>query len=64
VAEIGAVLGTIRRELGVAVLLVEQHLDFAWSIVSRYYVMQRGTVVRTGITAEESPDAIAPLLSV
>jgi urea transport system ATP-binding protein len=64
VAEIGAVLGTIRRELGVAVLLVEQHLDFAWSIVSRYYVMQRGTVVRTGITADESPDTIAPLLSV
>ncbi len=64
VQEIGAVLGTIRRELGVAVLLVEQHLDFAWSIVSRYYVMQRGTVVRTGTTANESPESIASLLSV
>jgi urea transport system ATP-binding protein len=64
VQEIEAVLGTIRRELGVAVLLVEQHLDFAWSIVGRYYVMQRGTVVRAGTTAGESPDEIAPLLSV
>jgi urea transport system ATP-binding protein len=64
VQEIGDVLGTIRRELGVAVLLVEQHLDFAWSIVSRYYVMQRGTVVRTGTTANESPESIASLLSV
>jgi urea transport system ATP-binding protein len=43
---------------------VEQHLDFAWSIVSRYYVMQRGTVVRTGTTANESPESIASLLSV
>jgi urea transport system ATP-binding protein len=64
VQEIEAVLGTIRRELGVAVLLVEQHLDFAWSIVGRYYVMQRGTVVRTGTTADESPESIAPLLGV
>ncbi len=64
VQEIGEVLGRIRRDLGVAVLLVEQHLDFAWSIASRYYVMQRGAVVRTGTTADESPEAIAPLLSV
>ncbi len=49
---------------GVAILIVEQHLDFAWSITERYYVMQRGTVVRSGTTAGESPEAIAPLLSV
>jgi len=64
VQEIERVLGAIRNELGVALLLVEQHLDFAWSIASRYYVMQRGTVVRTGTTAHEQPDDIAPLLSV
>jgi urea transport system ATP-binding protein len=64
VQEIGRILGTVRRELGVAILIVEQHLDFAWSITDRYYVMQRGTVVRTGTTSNESPEAIAPLLSV
>ena len=64
VQEIERVLGAIRAELGVALLLVEQHLDFAWSIASRYYVMQRGTVVRTGTTAAEQPDDVAPLLSV
>jgi urea transport system ATP-binding protein len=64
VQEIGEVLGRIRRDLGVAVLLVEQHLDFAWSIASRYYVMQRGTVVKSGTTASESPESIAPLLGV
>jgi urea transport system ATP-binding protein len=64
VAEIGRILGNVRRELGVAILIVEQHLDFAWSITDRYYVMQRGTVVKSGATATESPEAIAPLLSV
>jgi urea transport system ATP-binding protein len=64
VDEIGRILGKVRRELGVAILIVEQHLDFAWSIADRYYVMQRGTVVKTGTTAAESPEGIAPLLSV
>jgi urea transport system ATP-binding protein len=64
VQEIGRILGNVRRELGVAILIVEQHLDFAWSITDRYYVMQRGTVVKTGTTATESPEAITPLLSV
>ena len=64
VQEIGRILTTVRRELGVAILIVEQHLDFAWLITDRYYVMQRGTVVTSGTTANESPEAIAPLLSV
>jgi urea transport system ATP-binding protein len=64
VAEIEAVLLRVRRELGIALLVVEQHLDFAWSIAQRYYVMQRGTVVASGSTATDSPDAVAPLLSV
>jgi urea transport system ATP-binding protein len=64
VQEIGRILSTVRKELGVAILIVEQHLDFAWAITERYYVMQRGTVVKTGTTAGESPEAIAPLLSV
>ena len=64
VAEIEEALRRIRRERGIAVLLVEQHLDFAWLVADRYYVMQRGTVVRSGTTATDSPDEVAPLLSV
>jgi len=64
VQEIEAVLQTVRRELGIALLLVEQHLDFAWSIAERYYVMQRGTVVAAGATATDSTDDIVGLLSV
>jgi urea transport system ATP-binding protein len=64
VVEIERVLSAVRRELGVALLLVEQHLDFAWSIADRYYVMQRGSVVKAGTTATSSAHEIVPLLSV
>jgi urea transport system ATP-binding protein len=64
VHEIEAVLVTVRRELGIALLVVEQHLDFAWSIADRYYVMQRGTVVASGATAPGAQTEILSLLSV
>jgi urea transport system ATP-binding protein len=64
VHEIEAVLIAIRRDLGIALLIVEQHLDFAWSIADRYYVMQRGTIVASGATATDAPAEILALLSV
>lgn len=64
VAEIGDILDRLRSEFGVAILLVEQHLDFAWARTDRYYVMQRGRVVRDGTTADASPDDISYLLGV
>jgi urea transport system ATP-binding protein len=64
VQEIEAVLLRVRKELGVALIVVEQHLDFAWSIAQRYYVMQRGTVVASGSTAADDQASIHSLLSV
>ena len=64
VAEIGELLDRLRKEFGVAILLVEQHLDFAWARTDRYYVMQRGRVVRDGTTTDASPDDISYLLGV
>lgn len=64
VQEIGGALNRIRIELKIAILLVEQYLRFAWSIADRYYVMQRGRIVRSGDTREESHNAVAHLLSI
>ena len=64
VQEIGNALNRIRNELKIAILLVEQYLRFAWSIADRYYVMQRGRIVRSGSTGQESPDMVAHLLNV
>ncbi len=64
VQEIEAALTRVRRELGVAVLLVEQYLDFAWAFADRYYVMQKGRVVEEGQTATTPPSAVQGYMSV
>jgi urea transport system ATP-binding protein len=64
VQQIQDVLGRIRVELGVGIIIVEQNLDFAWSFADRYVVMQRGRIVRQGATAEETASAISHLIHV
>lgn len=64
VQEIEAALTRVRTELRVAVLLVEQYLDFAWSFADRYYVMQKGRVVETGNTADTPTHAVQRYLGV
>ena len=64
VQQIQEVLGRISRELGVAIIIVEQNLDFAWGFADRYVVMQRGRVVSQGSTAEDTPGAVSHLIHV
>jgi len=64
VQQIQEVLGRIRSELGVAIIIVEQNLDFAWGFADRYVVMQRGRVVKHGLTADDSADAVGHLIHV
>jgi urea transport system ATP-binding protein len=62
--EIEAALTRICREMGVAVLLVEQYLEFAWAFADRYYVMQKGRIVNRGNTHEQDAGRAAALLAV
>jgi urea transport system ATP-binding protein len=64
VQQIEDALLRVRTELGVAILIVEQNLDFAWSFADRYFVMQRGRMVKEGKTAEDSADAVAHLVHI
>lgn len=48
VMEIEAIIETIKRNRDIAVLLVEQSLEFATSIADYYYVIDRGTVAAEG----------------
>jgi urea transport system ATP-binding protein len=64
VLQIEEALGRIRRELGVAVLLVEQYLELAWSFATRYFVMQKGRIVDRGYTADSDTRAVSRLLGV
>lgn len=51
VDEIEQMLISLNREQGIAVLLAEQNLDFALSVTSRAYVMEKGRIAHT--TARE-----------
>lgn len=64
VEQIEQALQAIRRELAISLLLVEQYLEFAWSVADRYYVVQKGSVVDQGATHESSMHEVAELLTV
>lgn len=64
VQQIEGALERVRSELGVAVLLVEQYLEFAWRFADRYLVLQRGRVVAQGTTAADDREGVAKLLHV
>lgn len=64
VQEIETALTRIRTELRVAVLLVEQYLDFAWAFADRYYVMQKGRVIESGLTAQTPQSTVQRYMSV
>ena len=48
VQQLQEVLATVGREYGLALLLVEQNLDFAFSVTSRGYVLEKGQIATEG----------------
>jgi urea transport system ATP-binding protein len=48
VAEIGAIVRRLNREMGLTVLLVEQKLPFARKVADRFCLLDRGRAVATG----------------
>jgi urea transport system ATP-binding protein len=64
VQHIEETLVEVRNTLKISILLVEQYLDFAWSIADRFYVMRRGQIVADGNPRESDSKSIHHLLSV
>jgi urea transport system ATP-binding protein len=64
VQQIEETLIQVRHELKIGILLVEQYLDFAWSIGDKFYVMRRGKIVATGSPRDSDPSSVHHLLSV
>jgi urea transport system ATP-binding protein len=52
------------KERGIAVLLVEQYLEFAWRLAGSYAIMRKGAIVASGVTADLRQDAIRQHLTV
>jgi len=52
------------KERGIAVLLVEQYLEFAWRLADSYAIMRKGTIVSRGATADLRHEAVREHLTV
>ncbi len=64
VREIEEAIRRIKTELGLAVLLVEQYLDFAGRLADAYVIMAKGAVVAAGATRDLRPDMVKRHLAV
>jgi len=58
VQELKEVLPAISREFGLALLLVEQSLDFAFAVTTRGYVLEKGAVATEGLIEKLREHAI------
>jgi len=63
ILEIEAAVRRIVESTGISILLVEQHLHFVRQ-ADKYYAMQKGGIVASGVTSELSQDVIQRFLAV
>ena len=64
VQEIEHLIVRLRDERGIAVLLVEQFLDFAMSVANHCYVIEKGKIVASGTPSELDQAVVREHLSV
>ena len=63
VSEIEDLIQQLRAQRTMAILLVEQFLDFAMSVSDYCYVMEKGSIVAEGAAGELQQDAIREYLA-
>jgi urea transport system ATP-binding protein len=64
ILEIEDAIAALHRSTGMAILLVEQYVEFALRLAERYVVMDGGRIVHAGETADADMAVFAELLSV
>ena len=64
ILEIEGALRRIKQDLGLAVLLVEQYLDFAERLADKYVIMAKGAVVAAGSTGDLRVEMVRQHLAV
>ena len=64
ILEIEAAIRRIKTDLGLAVLLVEQYLEFAERLADGYVIMAKGAVVAAGATRDLRPEQVKQHLAV
>jgi urea transport system ATP-binding protein len=64
ILEIEDAIAELHRSSGMAILLVEQYVEFALRLAERFAVMEVGRIVESGSTADADPALFADLLTV
>ena len=58
VQQIEGVVGRLKQDRGMAILLIEQYLDFALRLADSFYVMEKGSIVTKGMVDPTSKETI------
>lgn len=64
IQQIGRVIGYLRDQGQMAILLVEQYFDFAYRLADHIYVMERGEIILQGAKCSLSKSAVRSKLAV
>jgi urea transport system ATP-binding protein len=64
IQEIEAVIGQIKAQGDVTVLLVEPYPEFAWRLADAFYMVEKGSIVAHGGMAKIADDVIKQYLTV
>jgi urea transport system ATP-binding protein len=64
VAQIRRAMQELKKEHALAILLVEQYVDFCREVADRFYAMDRGAVVASGPIAELTDEVVKEHLQV
>ncbi|MEM1018996.1 MAG: urea ABC transporter ATP-binding subunit UrtE [Pseudomonadota bacterium] len=64
VQQIETALTTVRQELGLTIIIVEQYLDFVWRFADHFCAMDGGKIIEQGRTADYTAGDIAHLVRV
>lgn len=64
ILEIENVIQRIKEAGNIAILMVEQYLEFAWRIADYYYVLAKGSVISKGHTQETNIDTVKKHITV
>jgi urea transport system ATP-binding protein len=64
VKQIGEVLATLKAQRTMAILLIEQYLDFALKLADSFYVMEKGAIVTRGEIDPTAKETIQRHMSV
>ncbi len=64
IKDIGRAIRRINSEKGITVLLVEQYLEFVLEISDHLFIMEKGNVVLSGLTAEQDAEHIQKILTI